>query len=329
LPVGVHPVDFAYAVHTEVGHTCIGARSTAASCRWTTLKTAATLVEIFTSKVDTAGPSRDWLHFVEVGTCPQQDQAVVHPRAPRGHGRAGRDELLKEFRRESLPVQRMWASDAVRRRSKRRHTPTSTRCLAAIGEGHVSARSVAQKVARTFRSGRDAEQPPATVMLPTAPARVAAQRCGGARRGPRRRAGAPVALLHTRAGRRDRRASSPAAAGVSVHRTDCANAVSLMTEQAARLIDVEWDGDQSGRVPRRRRGGGLDRSKLLRDVANSLSEQHVNIVACSTHTGSDRVAKMRFEFELADPSHLDAVLRTIKQIDGVYEAYRQVPGKGG
>jgi GTP pyrophosphokinase len=117
--------------------------------------------------------------------------------------------------------------------------------------------------------------------------------------------------------------------GVSVHRADCANAESLMSEQSARLIDVEWDGDQSKALFR---AGvevvALDRSKLLRDVANSLSEQHVNIVACSTHTGSDRVAKMRFEFEMGDPSHLDSVLRTIKQIDNVYDAYRLVPGKG-
>ena len=66
----------------------------------------------------------------------------------------------------------------------------------------------------------------------------------------------------------------------------------------------------------------LDRSKLLRDVANAVSEQHVNIVAGSTHTGHDRVAKMRFEFELADPGHLDSVIRTIKRIDGVYDAAR-------
>jgi GTP pyrophosphokinase len=118
--------------------------------------------------------------------------------------------------------------------------------------------------------------------------------------------------------------------GVSVHRADCANAASLMSDQAARLIEVEWDGDARNTLFR---AGvevvALDRSKLLRDVANSLSEQHVNIVSCSTHTGSDRVAKMRFEFEMADPSHLEAVLRTIKQIDSVYDAYRLVPGRGG
>ena len=95
------------------------------------------------------------------------------------------------------------------------------------------------------------------------------------------------------------------------------------------MIDVDWDGETSGSVFR---AGvevvALDRSRLLRDVANALSDHHVNIVACDTNTGTDRVAKMRFEFELADPGHLAAVLRTIKGIDAVYDAYRLVPGRG-
>jgi guanosine-3',5'-bis(diphosphate) 3'-pyrophosphohydrolase len=105
--------------------------------------------------------------------------------------------------------------------------------------------------------------------------------------------------------------------------------VTLMSEHATRLIEVDWDGEASGAMFR---AGvevvALDRSRLLRDVANALSEHHVNIVSCDTSTGSDRVAKMRFEFELADPSHLTAVLRTIKGIDAVYDAYRLVPGGG-
>jgi GTP pyrophosphokinase len=117
--------------------------------------------------------------------------------------------------------------------------------------------------------------------------------------------------------------------GVSVHRADCANAFSLMADQAARMIDVEWDTERSGKVFN---AGvevvALDRSRLLRDVANALSDHHVNIVSCATLTGDDRVAKMRFEFELSDAGHLAAVLRTIKQIDGVYDVYRTVPGAG-
>lgn len=116
--------------------------------------------------------------------------------------------------------------------------------------------------------------------------------------------------------------------GVSVHRADCANAESFADGQSSRLVDVEWD--ESASVASFRASVdvvALDRSRLLRDVANALSEQHVNIVACSTHTGGDRIAKMRFEFELADPNHLEAVLRMIKKIDGVYDAYRSVPAR--
>ena len=202
--------------------------------------------------------------------------------------------------------------------------------LAAIGEHHVSARSIAQKVARGFSQGADGEQFSVVLRRPDPIGRIAH--------------GPPSAC--TSKGLDDilvrlSRCCTPVPGddivgfvtrgrGVSVHRTDCANAESLMSEQAARLIDVDWDGDRTKAIFR---AGvevvALDRSRLLRDVANALSEQHVNIVSCSTHTGGDRVAKMRFEFELADPSHLESVLRTIKQIDAVYDAYRLVPGKGG
>ena len=73
----------------------------------------------------------------------------------------------------------------------------------------------------------------------------------------------------------------------------------------------------------------LDRARLLRDVSEAFAEHRVNIISCTTHTGSDRVSKMRFEFELGDPSHLDSLLSGIKGIDAVYDAYRVVPGKGG
>ena len=101
-----------------------------------------------------------------------------------------------------------------------------------------------------------------------------------------------------------------------------------MSDQTARVIEVEWDADTPAPFRASVEVKALDRSRLLRDVSNVLSEHHVNIVACSTHTGSDRVASMRFDFEMADPTHLDAVLRTIKNIDAVYDAYRIVPGGG-
>ena len=327
LPVGATAVDFAYGVHTEVGHACIGAKVNGRLVPLKHTMKSGDTCEIFVSKVESAGPSRDWLQFVESPRARNKIKQWFSRERREDMVEQGRDELTKEFRREALPLQRIWASDAVVEEIEAASYADLDALLAAVGEGHVSARSIAQKVARTFRSGDDAEQPPATVL----------EHRGGPRR-PRNAVGVHVEGLDDVLVRLSR-CCTPVPGddivgfvtrgrGVSVHRTDCANAVSLMSEQAARLIDVEWDGDQSRSVFR---AGvevvALDRSRLLRDVANSLSEQHVNIVACSTHTGSDRVAKMHFEFELADPSHLESVLRTIKQIDGVYEAYRLVPGK--
>ena len=328
LPVGATTVDFAYAVHTEVGHACIGAKVNGRLVPLTHVMKSGDTCEIFTSKVESHGPSRDWLQFVESPRARNKIKQWFSRERREDMVEAGRDELIKEFRREGLPIQRMWTNPAVLEEIEAASFADLDSLLAAVGDGHVSARSIAQKVAHTFRSGDDAEQPSATVL----------PRSRGPRR-PRNDAGVHVEGLDDVLVRLSR-CCTPVPGddivgfvtrgrGVSVHRTDCANAESLMSEQAARLIDVEWDGDQSRAVFR---AGveviALDRSKLLRDVANSLSEQHVNIVSCSTHTGSDRVAKMRFEFEMADPSHLDSVLRTIKQIDAVYDAYRLVPGKG-
>jgi GTP pyrophosphokinase len=116
--------------------------------------------------------------------------------------------------------------------------------------------------------------------------------------------------------------------GVTVHRVDCANAMALTTDQSQRVIDVEWAGiDDSHTFVAAVEVVALDRTRLLRDVANALSDQRVNIVSCTTHTGSDRVARMRFEFEFSDPGHLQSMLTMIKNIDGVYDAYRLVPGQ--
>ena len=201
--------------------------------------------------------------------------------------------------------------------------------LAAIGEHHVSARSVAQRIAKAMRAGDDTRPAPRDRRAATA---------GTQRTGQRTRVGVHVEglddVLVTLANCCTPVPGDPIMGfvtrgrGVSVHRSDCANAASLMTQQATRMIEVEWDGEeQSGATfVAGVEVVALDRSRLLRDVANALVDHHVNILSCTTGTGADRVAKMRFEFELAHPGHLDAVIRTIKGIDAVYDAYRLVPG---
>ena len=327
LPVHSTAVDFAYAVHTEVGHKCIGAKVNGRLVPLTHELRSGDTCEIFTSKLEAAAPSRDWLTFVESPRARNKIRQWFSRERRDDAVESGREELTKEFRRENLPVHTMWASEVfVNELEAHGYTDLDT-ALAAIGERHLAARPLVQKIAQEFRTGDGEEQMSTSQVL----------RPRGFRRA-RSESGIHVEGLDDVLVRLSR-CCTPVPGdeimgfvtrgrGVSVHRSDCANAVSLMSDQASRLIDVEWDGDNRKTVFR---AGvevvALDRSRLLRDVANALSEQHVNIVACSTHTGNDKVAKMRFEFELADAGHLDAVLRTIKNVDGVYDAYRLVPGK--
>ncbi|HEY3485219.1 MAG TPA: RelA/SpoT family protein, partial [Ilumatobacteraceae bacterium] len=328
LPVGSTTVDFAYAVHTEVGHSCIGAKINGRLVSLDHQVHSGDTCEIFTSKVETAGPSQDWLGFVVSQRARNKIRQWFSRERRLDMIEAGRDELTDELRRESLPVQRVWSSEQLATVIKDLSYVDLDALLAAIGEHHISARSVAQRVARGFRGGTDEEQLPSTVFTPRRHRTVGDDTVGVHVEGlddvlvrlascctpvP----GDEIIGFVTR-GR-----------GVSVHRADCANAVGLMAEQATRMIEVDWDGERRGSLFR---AGvevvALDRSRLLRDVANALSDHHVNIVSCETITGSDRVAKMRFEFELANAGHLSAVLRTIKQIDSVYDVYRTVPGGG-
>ncbi|MEN9506215.1 MAG: pyrophosphokinae [Actinomycetota bacterium] len=326
LPIGATCVDFAYAVHTEVGHACIGAKINGRLVALDHKLRSGDTCEIFTSKLESAAPSRDWLQFAESPRARNKIRQWFSRERRVDMVEAGRDELTKEFRREGLPLSRVWKSDALGAEVAAAGHADLDGLLAAVGESHVSARGFAQRVAKAYQAGESDQVSTSVLHLRS-------------HRRPTQSPGVHVEGLDDVLVRLSR-CCTPVPGdeiigfvtrgrGVSVHRADCANAESLMSEQASRLIEVEWDGDQRGTVFR---AGveviAFDRSRLLRDVANSLSEQHVNIVACSTHTGSDRVAKMRFEFELADPSHLETVLRTIKVIDGVYDAYRLVPGKG-
>jgi GTP pyrophosphokinase len=116
--------------------------------------------------------------------------------------------------------------------------------------------------------------------------------------------------------------------GVSVHRADCTNAANLLASGGGRLIEVEWDRDRTGFFVCSVEVKALDRTRLLTDVTRVLSEHHVNILASSTQTKRDASSRMRFDFELADPAHLDSLLSALKRVDSVYDAYRVLPGKG-
>ncbi len=328
LPVGSTTVDFAYAVHTEVGHSCIGAKVNNRLVSLDHVVNSGDNVEIFTSKVETAGPSQDWLAFVVSPRARNKIRQWFSRERRVDMIEVGREDLVSELRRERLPVHQVWKSPQLKAVVGELSYVDLDALLAAIGEHHVSARTVAQRISKGLRSGDESAQLPATVERPRRD-----RRDGGRTRVGVHVEGLDDVLVHLAT------CCTPVPGdgiigfvtrgrGVSVHRSDCANAVSLMAEQATRMIEVEWDGqEQSGATfVAGVEVVALDRSRLLRDVAGALVDHHVNILSCQTITGADRVAKMRFEFELANPGHLEAVVRTIKGIDGVYDAYRLIPG---
>lgn len=323
LPEGSTAIDFAYAVHTEVGHACIGARLDGRLQSLDTKLQSGDTVEIFTAKVP-SGPSRDWL---EIAVSPRARNKIRQwfSRERREDAmETGREDLIKALRRESLPVQKVQSTSLLSEVAAELNYVDLDTLHIAIGENHISAKSVAQRVARHLHSGEGEEQLPTTA------------------RAPRRRK--PSGGVHVE-GLDDvmirlSRCCTPVPGdeimgfvtrgrGVSVHRADCANAASLSSQQYDRLIEVEWDQDHSSdtfvvSVEVK----ALDRSRLLRDVSATLADHHVNILSCATQTGTDRISRMRFDFELADPSHLDSLVTTLRRIDSVYDAYRVLPGKG-
>ncbi len=321
LPDGSTPIDFAYAIHTEVGHACIGARVNGRLQPLDSKLRSGDTVEILTSKVDPA-PSRDWLKIV---ASPRARTKIRHwfSRERREDAmETGRDQLARALRREGLPVQKVMGSPLLAEVAATMSFADLDALNIAIGEHHASAKSVAQRVARELRSGEGEEQLPVTA------------------RAPRRRR--PNAGIHVE-GLDDvmvrlSRCCTPVPGdeiigfvtrgrGVTVHRSDCANALSLAEGERDRIIEVDWDQHWGpGTFVVSIEVKALDRSKLLRDVSATLADHHVNILSCTTQTGSDRISRMRFDFELADPAHLESLITTIRRIESVYDAYRVLPG---
>lgn len=329
LPVGATPVDFAYSIHTDVGHSCIGSKVNGRLVPLDTRLESGDNVEIFTSKVEGAGPSRDWLKFVasrraankikQWYTRERREDAIEH----------GRDDLLSALRREGLPAQRILKEPVLLMVGEQLNYADDESLFAAIGEGHVTASTVADRIARELRGDE-----PTTEDQPRLPANVS--RRVGAKRRARGAAGVHVEGLDDIMIRISR-CCSPVppdeivgfvtrGRGVSVHRADCLNATTLQEGQPDRLIEVEWDADHDGRFATTIEIQALDRNNLLVDVARVLAEYGLNVISVATETGDDQIAKMQFEFELADVSQLDAVLSRLLSVEAVYDAYRLVPG---
>ncbi|WP_374106985.1 bifunctional (p)ppGpp synthetase/guanosine-3',5'-bis(diphosphate) 3'-pyrophosphohydrolase [Mumia sp. zg.B17] len=325
LPAGATPIDFAYSVHTEVGHATIGARVNGRLVSLESKLENGDVVEVFTSKAPGAGPSRDWLDFVKSPrarnkikqwfTKERRDEAVER----------GKDALTRQMRKEGLPLQRLLKHETLATVAKDLHLSDVTSLYAALGEGRVSPQNVVERVL-AFLGGEEGatEDLAEAVLVPDESTR---------RRRVRR--GDPGVLVKGMDGSvaiKLARCCTPVPGddiigfvtrtqGVSVHRRSCTNATSLLKEQE-RLVDVEWAPSASSMFLVAIQVEALDRARLLSDLTRVLSDQHVNILSASLSTGRDRVAKSTFTFEMGDPAHLGHVLKAVRTVEGVFDVYR-------
>ncbi|GAA5034306.1 GTP pyrophosphokinase [Terrabacter aeriphilus] len=326
LPVGGTPVDFAYAVHTEVGHHCIGARVNGRLVPLESTLENGDVVEVLTSKADGAGPSRDWLQFVKSPRARNKIKQWFSKERREEAIDAGKDAIAKALRKQNLPLQRLMSHDSMTAIATDLRYQDIEALYAAVGEGHVSAQHVVGKVVVSMGGVEGATEDLAEATVPT-------------RAASRRRAGDPGVVV---VGTADvwvklAKCCTPVpgdpiigfvtrGSGVSVHRVDCTNADQL-TANPERLIDVEWAPSSASVFLVQLQVEALDRNRLLSDVTRVLSDQHVNILSASVQTSRARVAISRFTFEMGDPAHLDHVIKAVRKIDGVFDVYRVNGGK--
>ncbi|GAA3501905.1 GTP pyrophosphokinase [Streptomyces prasinosporus] len=323
LPAGATPVDFAYAVHTEVGHRTIGARVNGRLVPLESTLDNGDLVEVFTSKAAGAGPSRDWLGFVKSPRARNKIRAWFSKERRDEAIEQGKDAIVRAMRKQNLPIQRILTGDSLVTLAHEMRYSDISALYAAIGEGHVSAQNIVQKLVQAL-GGEEAATEEIDESVP--PAR------GRSRK--RRSSADPGVVVK---GVEDvwvklARCCTPVpgdpiigfvtrGSGVSVHRSDCVNVDSLSREPE-RILDVEWAPTQSSVFLVAIQVEALDRSRLLSDVTRVLSDQHVNILSAAVQTSRDRVATSRFTFEMGDPKHLGHVLKAVRGVEGVYDVYR-------
>jgi len=320
LPRGATPVDFAYSVHTEVGHRCIGAKVNGRLVPLDTRLESGDIVEVVTSKAQDAGPSRDWLAYVRTSRARAKIRQWFGKERRVAALEKGRETVLALLRKEGLGLHANRRDELLREVAGRMGQRDIDSLFIAVGEGGVAGSTV---VARLVRLARPEEEEAAEAVLPELPP-VQPRSAGGV--------GIIVEGLED-VWVRIARCCAPVPGddivgfvtvgrGVSVHRSDCTNIHALGEE---RMIDVAWAPDRVGRFSVWIQIEALDRPRMLRDVTEWISEVGGDVRASSSTTSSDRTALLRYEVELSDPGQLDRLVVGLRGIEGVYDAYRLVP----
>jgi GTP pyrophosphokinase len=319
LPRGATPIDFAYSVHTEVGHRCVGAKVNGRLVPLDTTLESGDIVEVLTSRAESAGPSRDWLGFVRTSRASSKIRQWFSRERRDNALTEGRDQVAKLLRREGLGLTASKRDRALTQVAESFGYQDVDSLYVAVGDGNAQPKTVVGRLIRLVRPPDIEEADDEDLLAP-----------------PRVRAAAPsrgvVVEGFDDITTRIARCCAPVPGdpivgfvtlghGVSVHRADCTN-VGALEERRERMIDVSWGTDRRAVFATWLQLEALDRPRLLRDITDVLGDLGVNIVASSSATGRDRIAILRFEMELSDTDQLERAISELQAVEGVYDAYR-------
>ncbi len=337
---GSTPVDFAYAIHTEVGNHCVGAKVNGSIVPLSYALKTSDRVEILTQK--SASPSRGWLNMVKTASARNKIRAYFSRMSRSDDLQMGHDKLQREMRKHGMGISNAQASRAIKSVAEHLGYKEADDMIVCIGAGKESAQHVANRLLKLLVD-RGTEE----AQLPSVGA-------GGASVGkmppmitsvkrPKRhethsKTGVVVKGLDDVLVRLSKCCNPvpgddiigfvTCGRGVSVHRRDCPNAKDLMTEPE-RIIDVSWEQSSTNTATYKIdiHVEALDRMNLLRDVTAVFGEQGVNVLASQTTTQRDGLVTMNFLFEVSDVAHIEDVLLRLYEVDGVFEARRSQAGE--
>jgi len=322
LPAGSTPVDFAYAVHTEIGNRCVGAKVNGRLVSLSTTLGNGDVVEVVTSKGEGSGvgPSRDWLNFVQSPRARSKIKAWFTKERKEEAIDAGKESIARQLRKQGAPLQKIFAGQSLLELAHELKYPDITALYAAVGDGHISAASVVEKLLNLL-GVEEQEFASLDVNVDVSSSRKRLSDSGV------EVIGVDDLLVKLA------RCCTPVpgdeitgfitkGSGVSVHRKDCINVGDLQEHQGDRFVSVRWTPGANSIFLVNIQVEALDRARLLSDVTRALSDNAVNILHASVSTAKDRTAFSKFTFEMADASHLEAVLKSVRAVPGVYDVYR-------
>jgi guanosine-3',5'-bis(diphosphate) 3'-pyrophosphohydrolase len=323
LPRGSTPIDFAYSIHTEVGHRCVGAKVNDRLVPLEYRLRNGDIVNIITSKTS-PGPSQDWLNIVKTGRAKTKIRQWYSKERRQEDAQEGREMVQKELRKAALPVQKVFGSNLLEKIAVDEYGFSLLEDLyASVGAGKTSARQVANHVAARLEP-EEMEEEPETIPMPRRRRPAAYSR--GVKVDGVENVLCRIAHCCNPVPYDSITGFVTRGRGVSVHRADCPNA-KHMAEQDYRPIEVSWDTQQPTSFQVEICVEAMDRPRLLRDVTTVMGEYHVNILSATMNINRERVAVSRFIFELGNIAHLEDILRNIRKVDAVYSAFRVIPGR--